>query len=211
MIDNTVIIFYSDNGGLGGYERSGIEGWNFTSQYPLRDGKGSLKEGGIRVPLIAYWKNQIPTNTINHLPVTTVDFYPTLLALSDTKIPDNKILDGINLLPVLRGEDHEINRDLFWHFPAYLEAYQRDVPNFRTTPVSAIRSGDWKLLYYYESKNWELYNLATDIGENQNVASENQSVVNNLGKRLVDWLIETKADMPKEKETGQSVDYPNLP
>ena len=211
LIDNTLIIFYSDNGGLGGYERSGIDGWNFTSQYPLRDGKGSLKEGGIRVPLIAYWKNQISVNAINHLPVTTVDFYPTLLALSNTKIPDNKILDGINLLPVLRGQDYEINRDLFWHFPAYLEAYQKDVPNFRTTPVSIIRSGDWKLLYYYESKHWELYNLTTDIGENQNVASENQSVVNNLGKRLVDWLIETKADMPKGKETGQSVGYPILP
>jgi len=209
MVDNTLVLFYSDNGGLGGYERSGIRGWEFTSQHPLRDGKGSMKEGGICVPLIVYWKNKIKPNSINHTPVTTVDFYPTLTMLTRGQKPDNTILDGIDLIPVLMEENFKTNRALYWHFPAYLEAYQsNDNPNFRTTPASVIRKGDWKLLFYYETRHWELYNLATDIGENHNVASTNEKIVKRLGEQLVKWLKDTNADMPREKNSGKEVSLP---
>ncbi len=168
---NTILIFFSDNGGHGKY----------TCQKPLRGGKGMFYEGGIRVPMFAYWPGKIKEGSTSHEPVIGTDFYPTFLELAKAKHPRNYPLDGESIIPLLKGKK-SINRDaLYWHFPAYLQAYEglqdesRD-SIFRTRPVSVIRKGDWKLLMFHEewvldggkekinsNNSVELYNLKNDI------------------------------------------------
>jgi arylsulfatase A-like enzyme len=211
LINNTLVIFYSDNGGLGGYERSGILAHEVTDQYPLRDGKGSMKEGGIRVPLIVRWDGRITAGSINHNPVITVDFYPTLAEIAGTRAPSHKPLDGVSLMQTFRGEKLT-NRALYWHFPAYLngKTIKDGRLHFRTTPASVIRQDNWKLLYYYEFRQWELYDLANDIGENNNLSESHPEIVGRLGKSLVKWLRDTDADLPQEKGTKLEVALPEL-
>lgn len=215
LIANTIVIFYSDNGGVGGFAGPNESGsLEITSQYPLREGKGSLHEGGIRVPLIVRWDGLVPRNSVNHTPVITVDFYPTLLDIAHITIPSNHILDGVSLLPLLTGSKETLDRSaLYWHFPAYLELnnHSRSNGSFRTTPVSAIRSGMWKLLYYYETRSWELYNLENDRGETSNVADENIHVVKSPGPELISWLVTTTADLPRNKSTKEEEPLPLLP
>lgn len=211
LIENTLVVFISDNGGVGGFKYSGIEEFEATSQYPLRDGKGSMKEGGIRVPMIVRWDGHIEKGSVNHTPIITVDFYPTLASIVGYEIPKNRILDGENLTELyLGGELNE--RPLFWHFPAYLGAYGKFMgrKQFRTTPASVIRKGPWKLIYYYETRSWELYNLVDDIGENINLLNDNPKIVKDLGADLINWLTETKADLPKFKGTDKIVPLPTI-
>jgi arylsulfatase A-like enzyme len=212
LVENSIIIFYSDNGGLGGYARSGIVAKEVTDQFPLRDGKGSLKEGGIRVPLIIRWDSRVKAGSITDVPVTTVDFYPTLTEIVQAKLPDNLVLDGKSLLPIFKNQEFK-ERALFWHFPAYLQGSKRKNGNldFRTTPASVIREGKWKLLYYYENEQWELYNLHEDIGEHQNLIQSHVNIANKLAQKLVRWLKETNADLPRDKETKKEVELPLIP
>jgi len=209
LIENSIVIFYSDNGGVGGFERSGIRAFEVTDQYPLRDGKGSFKEGGIRVPLIIRWDNKVKENSINHTPVITMDFYPTLVKLAQGQMPANTIFDGVDITPLLNGNKIE-DRELFWHFPAYYlgEGRANGRLNFRATPTSVIRKGDWKLSFYYETRKWELYNLTDDIGENINMAADHPEIVRVLGTELVQWLKETDADLPRYKGTDREVPLP---
>lgn len=178
LSENTVVIFYSDNGGMGAV----------TNQLPLRGSKGMLYEGGIRVPLIVRWSKKVKPG-VRDSPITGVDFYPTLLELTKTQPLENKVLDGRSFVPLL-SEEQAGERDLFWHFPAYLEAYRGDKRNiapFRTTPVSVIRSGDYKLLEFYEDGRKELYNLRNDIGETKNLTSQQPEKVKELSDRLATW------------------------
>jgi len=212
LIENTAVIFYSDNGGLGGFERSGINGLEITDQYPLRDGKGSLKEGGIRVPMIVRWDGNVKAGHVNHNPIITVDFYPTFVEIANVETPVNKPLDGISLVDVLKGRKMA-DRALYWHFPAYLNGRtgKDGKLDFRTTPVSVVRKGDYKLLFYYETRHWELYNLTENIGEDNNLADLNQQIVKKMGKILIEWLIDTEADLPRDKNTGKVVALPEIP
>ena len=145
LSENTLVIFFSDNGGHGTY----------TCQKPLRGGKGMFYEGGIREPMFAYWPGKIKPGSVSDVPVIGIDFYPTFLELAGAEKPNDYILDGVSIVPLLKGES-SIGRDVFfWHFPAYLESYSgmkdesRDTL-FRSRPVSVIRKGDWKLLQYHE-------------------------------------------------------------
>ncbi|NNE77088.1 MAG: sulfatase-like hydrolase/transferase, partial [Pricia sp.] len=164
--DNTMVIFTSDNGGI----RS------ISEQNPLRAGKGSYYEGGIRVPLVIKWPGKIEPGSVSHEQVSNLDFYPTLQRIAD---PPKKTveLDGMALQPIFKGEKLA-ERELFFHFPIYLQYYDqlkddgRDAL-FRTRPGSVIISGDWKLHEYFEDGGLELYNLKDDIGEQQNVAKKN--------------------------------------
>lgn len=189
---NTIIIFTSDNGGI----RS------ISHQDPLRAGKGSYYEGGIRVPLVIKWPNYIKPSSASEQRVSNLDFYPTLQSIvKPSKIAP--LLDGIDLNPVLKDQEI-IERDLFFHFPIYLQAYKkgkdgsRDVL-YRTRPGSVIISDNWKLHHYYEDDAFELYNLTNDLGETNNVAEENPEKVKELYKKLEEWLIKTKAPIPTEK------------
>ena len=183
--DNTIVFFYSDNGGLDSPRV------NVSNNYPLRSGKGSLYEGGIRVPLIVKWPARISPHSLNSLPVTTMDFYPTILEMTNTAGDEvhNKNIDGVSLVPVLTGHAKSLERDaIFWHYPHYY-------PN-ATTPVSAMRSGDWKILHYFEDDSIELYNLADDQGETDDLSGQLPEVRNRLYNMLQTWRREINAQFP---------------
>lgn len=195
--ENTIVIFTSDNGGIR----------KISHQNPLRAGKGSYYEGGIRVPLIIKWPNIITPNTSSNQSVSNLDFYPTLQNIAQ---PENiaSLLDGIDLKPILKGEQLK-NRDIFFHFPVYLQKYSnnddesRD-PLFRTRPGSVIISKHWKLHHYFEDNAIELYNLKDDLGEKTNIANSHPQKVKELYKKLEDWRIKTKAPIPIEKNPNYS-------
>ncbi len=196
LADNTLVIFSSDNGGVGGYAREGLKrAGGITDNAPLRSGKGSLYEGGIRVPYIFRWKNRIPKGTSCETPISSVDLYPTLLDLAAAKTPDGAVLDGESYLPLLTsGGKTAMKREaLYWHFPGYLGAGQN---SWRTTPVGVIRSGDWKLMEFYEDGRLELYNLRDDLSERSNLSDKMPDKTKELRSRLARWREEIKAPMP---------------
>ncbi len=186
LSENTLVIFTSDNGGIR----------EISCQDPLRAGKGSYYEGGIRVPLVFRWPGKIPDGSISEEPVINLDFFPTLMDMLGTEHPGN--LDGLSLWPLLRAEESLQERPLFFHFPVYLEAYRKGYddgrdPLFRTRPGSVIIEGNWKLHYYYEDGGTELYNIATDPGERHNLASLNSGKNKELLSMLKEWLIKEEA------------------
>jgi arylsulfatase A-like enzyme len=193
LAENTVVVFYSDNGGMGAV----------TSQLPLRGSKGMLYEGGIRVPLLVRWSNTVKPGVTDY-PVIGVDFFPTFLELANQALPTPNTLDGRSFAPLLLGKSVS-ERDLFWHFPAYLEAYKRDRRNnapFRTTPVSVIRSGDWKLMEFYEDGRKELYHLKSDLGESRDLSDSLPENVERLSRKLVAWRKKVAAFEAFEKNTA---------
>jgi len=193
--ENTLVIFTSDNGGIR----------EISCQDPLRAGKGSYYEGGIRVPLIFRWPGTIKSGAPSEEAVINLDFYPTLLELTENEVPDN--LDGISLRPVLEGKGTLPERSLFFHFPVYLQAYRKGYddgrdPLFRTRPGSVIIKGNWKLHYYYEDTGVELYNLNSDPGERDNLASINTIKTEELLGELEAWLQEEQAPTHFELNAG---------
>ena len=189
--ENTLIIFTSDNGGV----------YDISKQWPLRAGKGSFYEGGIRVPLIVYQKGRFERRKIENVSVSQLDIFPTLLDL--TGIPfDNLLLDGASLFKLLRdGKDARIaERTLYWHFPAYLEGGNDETTDkrFRSRPVSVIRRGEWKLIENYETGTYELYYISDDIGERKDLSSEYPQKVQELLKVLNRWKQKVHAPIPDQ-------------
>lgn len=196
LAENTVLIFTSDNGGVGGYVREGIKKSreDVTDNAPLRSGKGSLYEGGTRVPFIVRWPGQVKAGAACETPAIHVDIYPTLVAIAGGKLPATQVFDGESLLPLMRNVETPLKRTaIFQHFPGYLGA---GVDQWRTTPVSVIQAGDWKLLEYLEDGRLELYNLRDDLGESKNLAPSEPAKARELHDRLVAWRSEVKAPMP---------------
>lgn len=189
LSENTVVVFTSDNGGIR----------DVSYQDPLRAGKGSYYEGGIRVPLTIRWLGRISSETICDTPVSNLDFYPTFQALLEVKPPQSRALDGVDITPLLEGKE-VAERPLFWHFPVYLQAYNpkeddgRD-PLFRTRPGSVVRKGHWKLHQYYEDGALELYNLEKDVGETTNVANDFPETRDELHQLLQQWLKNRQVDI----------------
>lgn len=172
IADHTVIILFSDNGGL-----STAEGWP-TANVPLRAGKGWPYEGGIREPLIIVAPGVTAPGSVCDTPVISMDFYPTMLRLADLPLMPQQHRDGVDLGPLLRGGQIS-PRDLFWHYPHY--------SNQGGKPCSTIRAGDWKLIEWFEGERVELFNLANDLSEKTNVMAEHPDVVKELQARLVAW------------------------
>ncbi|WP_090383319.1 sulfatase [Dyadobacter sp. SG02] len=190
LTENTLVVFFSDNGGMGAV----------TAQHPLRGSKGMLYEGGVRVPLIVKWPGKTKAGSQTDSPVIGVDFYPTLLEVASIQKPLNAEVDGQSFLPLLSGKP-AAQRDIFWHFPAYLEAYKGDQRNkdaFRTRPVSTIRSGDFKLHQFYEDGRVELYNIRADIGETKDLAKSNRAKTKELKDKLEAWKQKTHAPVPTQ-------------
>ena len=198
LLDNTLVVFTSDNGGL---NRS-------TDNTPLQGQKGDYTEGGIRVPLFIALPGLVPPGAVNHTPVSTIDFYPTFASLAEAKLPAGHPVDGVNLTPLLSDASKTLERDaLFWHFPGYLLESGR-----KQRPQSIVRknmgAAEWKLIYAHETQSFELYNLADDIGEATNLAATKPEVVDALAGELRAWMLEIEAPMPTVKATGIAVPLP---
>lgn len=180
--ENTVVIFTSDNGGVS-------SGDNFsTSNLPFRGGKGRQWEGGIREPYYVYAPGITSPGTVSDVPVIGTDFYPTILDLADLPQKPKQHLDGVSIVPLLKGEKIK-DRDLFWHYPHY--------GNQGGEPSSIIRSGDWKMIHYWEDGRDELYNLAADIGEQNDLAQTESEKTKHLRAKLDKWLNDVGAVMPQ--------------
>lgn len=199
--EKTIVFFYSDNGGLGGYERAGVLGaQNISDNAPLRGGKGMLYEGGIRVPLIVRWKNHIEEGSECHVPLLTVDFYPTLLELANADAPEDQVLDGTSLVALFKNGDQANwkERPIYWHFPGYLQS-DTSKGYWRTTPAGAIRYGDYKLIEFFETGKRELYDLKNDIGETVDLSQKEPEMASKLYQMLTKWRSEVQAPMPEKK------------
>ena len=180
LADNTLVIFTSDNGGLLGP----------THNAPLRAGKGWPYEGGIRVPLIIRWPGVARPGSASDVPVTSVDYFPTIVEATGRKLSLARAIDGRNLLGVLTGRRPLDREAIYWHFPHYRG---RAIP-----PYSIIRAGDWKLIKRYDGKPFELFNLNDDIGEKSDLSEKMPERVRELDAKLAAWLRQTGAKLPKE-------------
>jgi len=186
LADNTVVFFYSDNGGLHRIYRG--NGPIVMSNDPLRGEKGTLYEGGIREPLVVRWPGRVPAGSVSNEVVTTPDFYRTFLDMAGSNAPRNHPLDGESLLPVLT-DAASLDRDaVYWHYPHY----------HHSTPAGAIRKGDWKLIEFFEDGTLELYNLREDIGEEMNLAPYLPEKAKELQQQLASWRESVNAAMPEE-------------
>ncbi len=187
LSENTVVIFYSDNGGYS-YEKSGEQ---VTNNSPLREGKGTMYEGGIRVPLIVRWPSRVEPGSVCDEQVMGLDLYPTVLDIAGVKDVEDLPIDGLSITGLLKGRGG-LGRDaIFWHYPHY----------HHTTPVGAVRQGDWKLLEYFEydqgdPARYELYNLADDIGETNDLSGTQTAKRDELAEMLRNWRISVDAHMP---------------
>lgn len=181
---NTLIVFVSDNGGLNREQGGTVT----TSNAPLRSEKGTLYEGGIRVPCIARWTGTVAAGKTTSAVAGTIDFHPTFLALAKVPGPREQVVDGVNLLPHLRNPATRLGRDtLYWHLPHY----------HHSTPASAMRQGDWKLIEFFENDALELYNLREDIGEAQNLAAKFPDRAKAMHAALKSWRKDVQAQMPQ--------------
>lgn len=184
IADNTVVVFTSDNGGLSVKEGPKTPS---TTNWPLRAGKGYLYEGGIRVPLIVSWPAGIKARSICDVPVSSVDFYPTILQLARTQGDPKHVPDGESIVPLLK-QTGTLRRDaLYWHYPHF--------SNQGGMPGAAVRQGDWKLIRFYEDEHMELYNLKEDPGETTDRSRRARGKVAEMRGMLDRWLREVDATM----------------
>ena len=183
IADRTLVILFSDNGGA---HYRGI-----TNNHPLREGKGTLYEGGIRVPLIVRLPGPVLPGGVCRQPVLSTDFYSTILELTGIEgdAQHDGALDGTSLVPLLEDPAAGLKRDfLCWHYPHYYYGMN--------TPVGAIRQGDWKLLEYFEDGRLELYNLAADISEKNDLSASRPELAKRLQSQLSDWRHTIDAALP---------------
>jgi arylsulfatase A-like enzyme len=186
LADNTVIIFTGDNGGL---DRN--QSGDPTENSPIRDGKGSAYEGGVRVPGIIHAPGITPAGATSDVPIITVDYYPTILSLAGVEgdPAHNASVDGVDLTPVLKDPGVDLGRPtLYWHYPHYHSQ--------GATPHSAIRDGDWRLVEFYEDGHVELYNLREDVGETNDLAAEMPDKAKELRDKLHAWRADVGAQDP---------------
>ena len=201
LAENTIFVFYSDNGGvddrydrvplLGGESRDVYpEGHPLrfiaTTNTPLRAGKGTLYEGGIRVPLIVKWPGKVATGSTSEAIVSSVDFFPTFLEMAQGKRPKDQVLDGFSMLPALTENKFDPEREVFTHYPVY----------HHEQPMSALRKGDWKIVENQVSGEFDLYNLKYDVGEMTDLKFSYPGKTEELKKALSRWQSKTKAPRP---------------
>jgi arylsulfatase A-like enzyme len=177
--EETLLIFTSDNGGFAGV----------SDCRPLRESKGHLYEGGIRVPMIVRWPGKVKPGTLCDTPVISMDFYPTFLELAGLK-PGKQPIDGENLLPLFKQSGELKRKAIYFHYPNY--AWHMD-----NRLGSVIREGNWKLIRNYDDNSLELYNLPEDLSEKKNVAKQNPKLAARLNQKLGNWLKATGAPMPR--------------
>ena len=200
LSENTMVIFFSDNGGLVNrfdripliaqpkqyiYENDTLL-YVASSNDPLRAEKGTIYEGGIREPMIVWWPGKINPGTVSDVPVTSVDFFPTLTELSGAELPSTQVFDGESLVPLFQGEQVNGERPVFWHYPVY----------HHDRPASAIRKGNWKLIHYLDDDSRLLFNLEEDIGETRSLTDQSPEKATELFNLLEAWREDVKAEFP---------------
>ncbi|MEQ6119853.1 sulfatase [Reichenbachiella sp. MALMAid0571] len=203
VADNTIILFMSDNGGLSAHGRGGKA---HTHNKPLSSGKGSIHEGGIREPMIVKWPGMVKPNSSNDNYLIIEDFFPTILEMAGTtKYETAQHIDGKSFVPLLfNNKDGQTNeRPLFWHFPNHWGPKGPGIGAF-----SAVRLGDWKLIYYHLDENFELFNIPNDIGETQNLVKDHPEKVKELSMILTKYLRNVDAQFPVHKLSGKTVAFP---
>ncbi len=183
---DTIVFFTSDNGGLATAEGSP------TCNAPLAEGKGWMYEGGVREPLIVKWSDKIKAGTVCDIPVTSPDFYPTILEMANLPLIPHQHTDGESIMPLL-FENGELNREaVYWHYPHY--------GNQGGTPGSSVRMGDYKLIEFFEDGRIELYNLREDISEDNNLADTEPELAKKLQDLLSYWRESVGAIIPELKD-----------
>ena len=196
LAKNTIVIFASDNGGLQKIF-TGV-GETVSTNKPLRDEKGTLYEGGVRVPLIVRWANVVKPGTECDEPVTTADLLPTFVAMANLKKP-TQVVDGSSLVPLLNAKQTSLKRDaIYFHYPHY----------HHSRPAGAIRKGDWKLIEFFEEGKLELYNLANDLGEQTDLAGKHPEKAKALQAQLANWRKTVGARMPTKNPKYDSTKAP---
>jgi arylsulfatase A-like enzyme len=197
ITDNTIIIFFSDNGGMSAANfgwpdrvvpNSKLDAAYSTSNLPLRGAKGWLYEGGIRVPLIIKWPGQGNHGMVCDVPVISTDFFPTLLDMAGLPLQPEQHNDGVSLVPLLNGENQLEREAIYWHFPHYSNHGMQ-------SPGGAIRFGDYKLLEYYENYTMQLFNLREDLEEQNDLTHSQPEKAAELRKMLHAWRKEIAAQM----------------
>ncbi|QLG44647.1 sulfatase [Costertonia aggregata] len=187
LAENTLIVFTSDNGGLSVQEVPAFAKHTPpTDNGPLRAGKGYLYEGGIREPFIVRWPKVIQPGQTNDTPVIAQDLFNTFMDTNDTSSESTK--DGMSLIPIFKGAKLK-ERGLLWHLPHYSPQHGK--------PSSAYREGDWKILHFYEDDRYELYNLAEDFSESNNLATSDPKKLEEMKKKLNAKLTEMDAQLPE--------------
>jgi len=198
--ENTMVVFFSDNGGLETrfdgkivvapskahlYEER-VNNFVATCNKPLKGEKGNLYEGGIREPLIIKWPKKIAAGITSDALVSSVDLYPTFVECAKAQMPDKQVVDGQSLLPVLEGNTSSLDRSLYWHYPVYHHG----------VPGSAVRKGDYKLIHNLQDDVYELFNIRLDISESNNLIDMKPEIANDLKSLLQKWHKSTNAAMP---------------
>jgi len=181
--DNTLVVFTSDNGGLSTADSSP------TCNFPLAEGKGWMYDGGVREPLIVKWPGKIPAGTVSDEITTCTDFYPTFLEAAGLPLSPEQHTDGISILPVLTNSEKLDREAIFWHYPHY--------GNMGGTPGCSVRSGEYKLIEFFEDGRLELYNLTDDISETINLADRLPEIRDRLYKLLCGWKVSVEAKIPE--------------
>jgi len=209
--DNTIVIFFSDNGGMAAVnvgnpdrvvEDKNVDRAYSTSCLPLRGAKGWLYEGGIRVPLIVKWPQQGLVGTTCSTPVSSVDFFPTILDMIGFGKSVASDKEGVSIAPLVRGKDIN-DRAIYWHFPHYSNHGMQ-------SPGGAIREGDYKLLDYFENGTAQLFNLKNDIGEQNDLVSSLPAKAKALREKLQAWRKSVGAKMMERNPEYDAADYPWL-
>ncbi len=179
--ERTIIIFTSDNGGR----------IPTSSNVPLRAGKGSCYEGGVRVPLIVYWPHRTKPGEESDVPVITMDLFPTIHEMIGLAGADAAKLDGVSLVPLLDGRGELPERSLFWHYPHYQHSQLEGTP-----PYGAVRRGNHKLIEFYDDHRTELYHLRDDVDERHNLVVSQPELAKSMQDELHSWLRKIDAQMP---------------
>ena len=202
LVNKTIILFTSDNGGLSAAARGGIP---HTHNKPLSSGKGSAHEGGIREPMIVSWPGITTRGSKTNEYLIIEDFFPTIMNMAQIENYETvQTVDGQSFIELLEGKnDVSSDRTLFWHFP---NNWGPTGPGIGAS--SSIRKGDWKLIYYHQNQDFELFNINEDIGEQNNLADKETEIRNNLAQELGKFLRSVDAQMPSFKENGAQVPWP---
>jgi arylsulfatase A-like enzyme len=201
VAQHTIVIYSSDNGGLSAHARGGAP---HTHNAPLRSGKGSAYEGGVRVPTVISWPGVTTGGSRCAVPVVSHDFFPTILTAAGLVTPEDYTVDGEDLGPLLRGGDELARRQpLCWHQP-----HQWGASGPGIEPFTSIREDTWKLIYFHAGGRFELYDLTRDVGETTDLATTRPEIVRDLARRLDAWIVDAGVQLSIDTATEQPIDLP---